>query len=47
VPALAHSFGLSSSGKGQRLTSNGDMANKVVRALDAMVTAQNTKNATV
>jgi hypothetical protein len=29
------------------LTSNGDIDNKVVSALDAMAKAQNTKNATV
>jgi hypothetical protein len=32
---------------GQRLTSNGDIDSKVVKALEAMAKAQNTKNAMV
>jgi hypothetical protein len=44
---LGQPSGRSPAGSGQRLTSNGDIASKVVKPLDSMVTPQNTKNATL
>ncbi len=45
--ACGNRQGAPASGTGQRFSSKGDIASKVVSALDAMVSAQNPKNAKV